>query len=147
MKAITINQPEAALIAAGIKNIELRTWNTSYRGVLYVHAGAHVPSQAEIDDYIEIAKDYGDKALRDFLRLAKITRRIICRVDLVAVVAPDKTKKTLGLISDSDRERIVFPFDWTWGENNDFAYKFVLQNAAEELGDVEIKGQLRIWNF
>lgn len=39
MKAITISQPYASLIADGQKWIENRTWPTNYRGVLAIHAG------------------------------------------------------------------------------------------------------------
>ena len=38
MKAISIRQPWAALIVAGIKDIENRTWQTKYRGKLLIHA-------------------------------------------------------------------------------------------------------------
>ena len=38
MKAISIRQPWAALIVAGIKDIENRSWSTNYRGKLLVHA-------------------------------------------------------------------------------------------------------------
>lgn len=40
MKAITVRQPWASLIAAGVKTIETRSWSTKYRGPLAVHAGA-----------------------------------------------------------------------------------------------------------
>lgn len=39
MKAITISQPYASLIADGFKFIENRTWPTSYRGPIAIHAG------------------------------------------------------------------------------------------------------------
>ena len=39
MKALTISQPYASLIASGEKWIENRTWWTSYRGPLAIHAG------------------------------------------------------------------------------------------------------------
>ena len=39
MKALTISQPYASLIASGEKWIENRTWCTSYRGPLAIHAG------------------------------------------------------------------------------------------------------------
>lgn len=39
MKAITICQPYAELIARGEKLIENRTWPTAYRGPLAIHAG------------------------------------------------------------------------------------------------------------
>lgn len=39
MKALTIRQPWASLIAAGVKAIETRSWSTSFRGPLAIHAG------------------------------------------------------------------------------------------------------------
>lgn len=39
IKAITISQPFASLIASGEKWIENRTWPTAYRGPLAIHAG------------------------------------------------------------------------------------------------------------
>ncbi len=46
MKAITIRQPWASLIMAGIKTVENRTWRTSYRGPLLIHAGAGTDREA-----------------------------------------------------------------------------------------------------
>ncbi|HML33835.1 ASCH domain-containing protein [Sporomusa sphaeroides] len=39
MKAITIHQPWASLIACGAKQIETRSWATKYRGPIAIHAG------------------------------------------------------------------------------------------------------------
>lgn len=39
MKTITICEPYATLISRGIKRVENRTWPTSYRGPLAIHAG------------------------------------------------------------------------------------------------------------
>jgi len=36
---LSVRQPWAYLIIAGLKPIENRTWRTSYRGELYIHAG------------------------------------------------------------------------------------------------------------
>lgn len=47
MKALTIRQPWASLIAAGVKTIETRSWSTRYRGPLAIHAGAHRPTEGE----------------------------------------------------------------------------------------------------
>jgi hypothetical protein len=38
LKAITLLQPWASLLAAGIKTIETRSWNTNHRGPLLIHA-------------------------------------------------------------------------------------------------------------
>jgi hypothetical protein len=47
IKALTICQPYAELIARGDKPIENRTWPTSYRGLLLIHAGK---SHSWLDD-------------------------------------------------------------------------------------------------
>jgi ASCH domain len=39
VKAITVQQPWSWCIAAGYKKVENRTWVTSYRGPLAIHAG------------------------------------------------------------------------------------------------------------
>lgn len=39
MKAITLYQPWATLVAIGAKRIETRSWGTAYRGPLTIHAG------------------------------------------------------------------------------------------------------------
>ena len=39
IKAITLLQPYAALVAIGAKTIETRSWYTPYRGPLAIHAG------------------------------------------------------------------------------------------------------------
>ncbi len=40
MKALSVRQPWAELIASGRKSIELRTWKTSYRGPLLICAAS-----------------------------------------------------------------------------------------------------------
>jgi activating signal cointegrator 1 len=40
IRAITIHQPYATLLALGLKQYETRTWPTSHRGLLLIHASA-----------------------------------------------------------------------------------------------------------
>lgn len=37
-KILTLSQPYASLVALGAKRIETRSWRTSYRGPLAIHA-------------------------------------------------------------------------------------------------------------
>lgn len=39
LKALTICEPYATLILRGLKPVENRTWETPYRGPMYLHAG------------------------------------------------------------------------------------------------------------
>lgn len=39
MKALTIRQPYASLIVAGVKDVENRSWTSGHRGTVAIHAG------------------------------------------------------------------------------------------------------------
>jgi hypothetical protein len=47
MKALSIIQPYATLILAGAKEYETRSWNTSHRGLLAIHASKTVPLEIQ----------------------------------------------------------------------------------------------------
>lgn len=51
MKALSIRQPYAWLIANGIKDVENRTWHTGYRGPVLIHAGKTYPKRDHLDDW------------------------------------------------------------------------------------------------
>lgn len=46
MKALSIQQPWAALIIHGVKDIENRSWRSAHRGPLLIHAGRQVDGEA-----------------------------------------------------------------------------------------------------
>lgn len=54
MKALTLHQPWASLVAIGAKRIETRSWCTNYRGPLAIHAGKsteHIHVVLHDDDF------------------------------------------------------------------------------------------------
>ena len=70
IKVLSIRQPYAEWIISGKKTIELRTWNTKFRGKFYIHAsGKHktLPTGVIIGyaDLIDV-KEYKNK--EDFLK-------------------------------------------------------------------------------
>lgn len=48
MKALTLHQPYATLIALGAKKIETRSWPTPHRGMLAIHAAATMPHDVQL---------------------------------------------------------------------------------------------------
>lgn len=77
MKSITIVQPFAELIASGAKRVENRTWPTTYRGPLVIHAGSR--------------KKYGGHPVERIAESYGITRpldlgKVVAVCDLVACV-------------------------------------------------------------
>lgn len=49
LPALSINQPWAALIAHGLKDIENRDWPTRFRGRFLIHAGLKIDGEAHDD--------------------------------------------------------------------------------------------------
>lgn len=47
MRALTLTQPWATLVAIGAKRIETRSWGTAYRGPLAIHAAKGFPRWAK----------------------------------------------------------------------------------------------------
>lgn len=46
MRALTLTQPWATLVAIGAKRIETRSWGTAHRGPLAIHAAKSFPAEA-----------------------------------------------------------------------------------------------------
>lgn len=60
MRALTLWQPWATLVALGVKTIETRSWGTSYRGPLLIHAARRLPTVGEfVGDWCVV---YGGRA-------------------------------------------------------------------------------------
>lgn len=77
MKALTICQPYAEMIAAGEKLIENRTWPTPYRGPLAIHAG-------KSRDWLE-ADDEAERPGMAFGAVVAVAQLVDCvRVDAVS---------------------------------------------------------------
>ena len=59
MKALSLRQPWASLIADGRKTIETRTWRTRYRGALAIHASARPCGDLPTGGIVAVAWLYG----------------------------------------------------------------------------------------
>ena len=72
--ALSIRQPWAELILSGRKTIEIRTWSTSYRGPLWLHAGRK--EDPELQRYFKLRNLFhggfvGQAVISSVLRLDK----------------------------------------------------------------------------
>lgn len=137
MKALSIKQPWASLIAHGIKDIENRTWKTHFRGRIYIHAS---------DKSVEQPFCYSRKQL-DFLiqnnnnfKYSGISA-IIGEVDIIDCVINHPSiwaeKSTPELYDEKGNPVYDKPI-----------YNWVLANPA--LYDepiLNVKGKLSFWEF
>jgi hypothetical protein len=69
LKAVTIRQPFATLVMAGVKRCENRTWPVRHRGLLIVHAAAAPPSGRDWPDVLPPGLDAGRLDLPPFRSL------------------------------------------------------------------------------
>lgn len=68
MKALTIWQPWASLIACGAKRYETRSWQTKYRGPIAIHAAAKDPNK------LPLMGEAFEQAVREEINASKCPR-------------------------------------------------------------------------
>lgn len=56
-RALTLHQPWASLVALGVKRLETRSWSTSYRGRLLIHAAARIPNPGPLAEGYGVGRD------------------------------------------------------------------------------------------
>lgn len=127
MKVITIKQPFATLIAEGLKEYEFRTWKTSYRGEILIHAGKGVDKKA-----MERFK---------YLNLEYPSGCIIAKATITDCVYIDEEMKQKLQQKDDKVYYGVINKDSNWK-----GYGFKLENV-EKISPIEIKGKLSLWNY
>jgi hypothetical protein len=116
MKALSIRQPWAWLVANGHKDIENRQWLTHFRGTFYVHASSGITR----DEYVfaEVLAEENGVAIPAFEDLKR--GGIIGQVEIVDCVTDDASP-------------------WFFGE-----FGFVLKNARP-LEFIPCKGSLKFF--
>ena len=123
MKCLSICQPFAELIVQGKKTIELRKWNTKFRGEFLVHAAKNI--------------------LEDDCKRMKIspktvtTGAIIGKVNLVDVKKYDSEKE---LKADKKKHHSI-------SDNTKNRYGFILENPKKLRVPIEYLGKLNFFEF
>lgn len=126
MKAITIKQPFASLIAAGLKEYEFRTWKTNYRGEILIHAGKGIDKDAM-------------KKFESF-KLEYPTGCIIAKAKLTDCVPVTEAMK------EELREKNFLVYSGT-AESADWnGYGFKLENV-ETVEPIFVNGMLGLWEY
>lgn len=135
MKALTLTQPWATLVAIGAKRIETRSWNTNYRGPLAIHAAAG----KYVDDYLlmKIEPFYSE------LRKAGIESRL--QIPLGGVVA------TCNLVRvDSIKEgyeKYITHNERSFGDYTAGRFAWILENITALPEAIGAKGALGLWEW
>ena len=125
MKAITIQQPFAELIAQGRKRYEFRAWKTAYRGEILIHAAKKVDREAAVR--------FGESAAYD-------TGCIVAKAVLSDCIWVDASfRKKLKREDAKVYEGILRDEAWK-------GYAFLLEDVCRT-ECVPMKGMLGLWEY
>lgn len=150
VKALTLWQPWATLVAMEQKRIETRCWTTKYRGELAIHSAAKLPAKYlgassrtepfrdELADLFCVRRDRDDrggKHVDDVLRRLPCGK-IVCIVRLVEIEEiGEMLRETL-----TARERL-------FGNFEDGRYAWHLQMVDVIEPPIPAKGNRMLWNW
>lgn len=153
MKALTVYQPWASLIALGVKTIETRSWKTNYTGPLAIHAAnkgwpctaiSLMKERRVIDAYHEaknISSMLGWKELWVRGAIVATCRLAFCReiLEWPDLYVYDARLKAAVRIEESLEGMLG---DYTPGR-----YAWVLEDIRPLQEPIDVKGHQRLWEW
>lgn len=166
MKAITILEPWASLIAYGDKKIETRSWETRYRGKIAIHAArsSKVVDRPQLFGAIPaflklMSKHVEENKRNEYMRDNLDLGCVIAVADLVdcrkIIGTKDETVNLKGIgeavipnskiILDGEKE-IDGVSECDLGDYTPGRYAWILENIRR-IEPVPARGQQRIWDF
>lgn len=145
MKAITIHQPWATLIALGEKRFETRSWPTKYRGPLAIHAGKQVDKEiCQQEPFRSVLTKYGYTAdnlpTGAVVAVVELKECFKIRRDLLGGVVALESDARKTHFNTSDKEHA-----FGWYDSGRFAWE--LRDVQRLMAPIPAKGQQRIWNW
>ena len=130
MKVLSLTEPYATLIKNGKKKVETRSWKTSYRGELYIHASSTKISR-ETKQNAELMNLVKDNSMN--------YGNIICKCNLV-----DCIKMTKEYVEDMRKNHYQ---EYICGEYSEGRYAWILENIEILDKPISAKGHLSIWEI
>jgi hypothetical protein len=133
MKVLSLLQPWATLVVTGAKKIETRSWRTSYRGPLLIHAsagkaGALLAAQQPFTKYIQRFHELPFGAI-----VGSVTLQDVVPIDAL-------------LLSDEAINRLTLE-ERAFGDYREGRYGWLLSDAAAFEKPVPMRGHLHLWEY
>ena len=138
MKALTLTQPWATLVAIGAKRIETRSWPTNYRGPLAIHAAKGFPKWAKEfttePECYEAVRYHGARHAGYPLGVVLATCRLVDCVMMGNLdLMPD-------LLRHAERER-------AFGDYSPGRFAWFFEDVKELPEPIAAKGALGLWEW
>jgi len=159
MKAITLWQPWASLLACGAKELETRPWNTNYRGKIAIHAAAKSPNLDTLMEFSKVLRIIGRVNEHLGCYPGELPRgAVIATAELIGSheISYDKVSGRLAItcideqLQDyQDYDIKIFPSydelllgDWSPGR---YAWEFANMTMLPE--PISVKGKQGLWTW
>lgn len=142
MKALTLTQPWATLLAIGAKRIETRSWSTAYRGPLAIHAAKGFPRDAQNYVLIEPFRS----ALKPIVSSKQLpVGMVIATCELVDILPTEARGCLSGVFEDypefdTEQER-------AFGDYSPNRFGWVFENVRAFDIPIPAKGALSLWDW
>ena len=160
MKALTLTQPYAALVALGAKRIETRSWATTYRGRLAIHAAKGLQPVGGKRGLVELVRSQpfasalfpgwhaadDDATLRAFDFGAVVA---IC--DLIDIVPTDElllgSRMTIEIPTGETYQWELTSQEYAFGDYGPHRFGWLLANLRCLPAPIPAKGALGLWEW
>jgi hypothetical protein len=134
VKALTLTQPYATLVAIGVKRIETRSWQTSYRGPLAIHAGKGLGPVGGERGLVAL---YQDDVFAQALKGYALPRGVIVAVCILMDCVPTDEAHTWKL---TDQER-------AFGNYTPGRYAWLLADVRPVDPPIPARGAQGLWEW
>lgn len=141
MKVLTLWEPWASLMAIGAKRIETRSWPTSYRGLLAIHAGKR-PVDRDFESDLDVARALVSSGIKNY-SLGSI-------IGVVNVIACKQIATGAGPMIDSSRymkppSRVLR--EYTFGNYEAGRFAWITDQAWRLSQPIEFRGSQGLRNL
>lgn len=148
MKALTLTQPWASLVAIGAKTIETRSWLTSYRGPLAIHAAKGFPAYARefamAPLCYEVMRRHDAKA-GIFVRPAYPLGAVVATCNLLDCLPMESGVCLAGVFQDYPE--LDTPQEQAFGDFSPGRWAWVLEDIKPFPEPIPAKGALGLWEW
>lgn len=129
MKALSVREPWASLIARGDKTVEVRSWPTKHRGDLVIVSSARVTStERALCEAFDVEPVLG------------VTRAIVRVVDCVPFTRESVSKAWLDHVGDEAIETLCS------APSRGGAYAWILADANQKIPAIVTRGALNLYD-
>lgn len=156
MKALTLTQPWATLVAIGAKRIETRSWSTPYRGPIAIHAARNARAGATVmheEPFRSVLAAAGVRVLADLPRGAVIATAYLADVLPTSprrggVNEQELLEAQLALrLAHFDKGARSLEQELAFGDFSPGRFAWMLEDVVALPEPVPARGALGLWNW